>query len=108
MILRIWRGVAPAARAAEFRAYQHEVGPPNYRAIPGNRGVLMVGRELGDRYEVVMLTLWESWDAIRAFAGDPPDRARYYDRDFEFLIDPPEHVEHFELLEARGVAQLSP
>lgn len=99
MIIRLWRGRVAAERAAEYRQYQSEVGPPNYRKIPGNLGVYMMGRELGDEYEIAMLTLWESWQAIRAFAGEPVDKAKYYDRDFEFLIDPPENVEHFEVLE---------
>ena len=25
----------------------------------------------GETYEIAMVTLWDSWDAIRAFAGDP-------------------------------------
>lgn len=98
MIARLWRGIVPAERAAEYRDYQRQVGPPAYRATTGNRGVWVLGRELGDRYEIAMLTLWEDWEAIRRFAGDPVDRARYFDRDFDFLIDPPERVEHFELL----------
>ncbi len=100
MIVRIWRGRVPAAKAVEYREYQKEVGPPGYLKVPGNLGVYLLGRELGDEYEVAFLTLWESWEAIRAFAGEPIDRARYYERDFEFLIDPPETVEHFEVLEA--------
>ncbi len=107
MIARLWRGRVPAARADEYREYQREVGPPNYRAVPGNLGVFMLGRELGDEYEVSMLTLWDSWEAIRAFAGDPVDRARYYESDFEFLIDPPEKVEHFEVLEASNLDSLA-
>lgn len=108
MIIRLWRGRVAAERAAEYRAYQSEVGPPNYREVPGNLGVYMMGRELGEQYEIAMLTLWESWEAIRAFAGEPVDRARYYERDFDFLIDPPETVEHFEVLEAHHPAPGQP
>ncbi|MDA8017278.1 MAG: antibiotic biosynthesis monooxygenase [Thermoanaerobaculia bacterium] len=102
MILRMWRGRVPLERAGEYSDYQREVGPPGYRAVKGNEGVLMVGRELGDEYEITMVTLWSSWRAVRAFAGEPLDAARYYDRDFEFLIDPPDKVEHFEMLCGSG------
>jgi heme-degrading monooxygenase HmoA len=98
MIVRLWRGIAPSDQAKEFKAYERKVGPPGYEKIEGNRGVFMLGRDLGEHYEIVMLTLWDSEDAIRAFAGDPMDKAQYYDRDHEFLIDPPEKVEHFEVL----------
>lgn len=105
MILRLWHGVVHSKDATEYIAYQEEVGPPGYRKISGHLGTYMLGRDLGDRYEVSMLTFWESWDAIRAFAGDPMDRARYYDRDFDFLIDPPKTVLHYEVLAAANVDQ---
>lgn len=100
MIVRLWRGRVPAAKAAEYVEYQKEVGPPGYRKVPGNLGIYLLGRDLGEHYEVAFLTLWESWDAIREFAGEPIEKATYYERDFEFLVDPPEEVEHFEVLEA--------
>lgn len=102
MIARLWRGRVPAARGREYEEYQREVGPPGYRAIPGNRGIFMLGRHRGEEVEIAMLTLWESWDAVRAFAGEPVDRARYYERDRDFLIDPPERVEHFDVVAADG------
>ena len=61
-------------------------------------GVYMIGRDLGQQYEIAMVTLWDSWESIENFAGDPVDRAKYYDRDLDFLIDPPEKVEHFDVL----------
>ena len=100
MIVRLWRGRVPASKAEDYKAYQLQVGPPGYRKIPGNLGVYMLGRDLGEEYEIAMLSLWESWDAIRAFAGEPVDKAKYYDRDFDYLIDPAETVEHFEVLAA--------
>jgi len=98
MIVRLWKGRVPVGRADEYLQYQEEVGPPNYAKVPGVRGIYLLGRELGDEYEVALLTFWDSLDAIRGFAGDPVDRARYYERDFSFLIDPPETVDHYEVL----------
>jgi len=98
MIVRLWRGRVPRERAEEYTAYQEEVGPPGYAKVPGNLGIYLIGREKGDEYEIAMLTFWDSMDSVRAFAGEPVDKAKYYARDFEFLIDPPEKVEHFEVL----------
>lgn len=94
----------PRALARHYADYQKEVGPPGYRAVPGNRGILMLGRESGPHYEIAMLTMWDNWKAIQEFSGSPVDRARYYERDFDFLIDPPEKVEHFEVKATRGGA----
>ena len=98
MIVRLWKGRVPADRAEEYKAYQEEVGPPGYAKYPGNLGIYMIGRSLGDEYEISMLTFWDTMESIQAFAGEPVDKAKYYDRDMEFLIDPPETVEHFEVL----------
>lgn len=98
MILRMWRGVVKSEQREAYIEYQKQVGPPGYREVSGHVATYMVGREIGDNYELSFLTLWESWDAIYSFSGDPVDKAKYYDHDFEYLIDPPETVEHYEVL----------
>ena len=108
MIVRLWKGRVPAERADEYNAYQEEVGPPGYAKVPGNLGVYMIGRTIGDEYEIAMLTFWDSYDSIRAFAGDPIDKAKYYDRDFEFLIDPSETVDHYEVLSSANLSAALP
>jgi hypothetical protein len=47
---------------------------------------------------VMTLSLWESLDSIRAFAGDDLERAKYYDFDPEYLLSLPATVEHWEVL----------
>lgn len=98
MILRLWKGKVLREVAEEYTDYQYQVGPPGYRDVSGNLAIFMLAREYQSMYEIAMVTLWESWEAIEAFAGKPMDRAVYYDRDFDYLIDPPKRVEHFEVL----------
>ena len=38
-------------------------------------------------------------EAVRAFAGPEPERARYYPEDDAFLLDKPEFVQHYEVVE---------
>jgi hypothetical protein len=40
------------------------------------------------------MSWWQSMDSIRGFAGDEPERARYYPEDDRFLVERPELVEH--------------
>ena len=40
------------------------------------------------------MSWWDSMDSIRGFAGDEPERARYYPEDDRFLIERPLEVEH--------------
>jgi heme-degrading monooxygenase HmoA len=97
MIARIWRGVVSADRAEEYLAYVNATGVPEYRATPGNRGVLVLQREEAERAEFVLISFWDSFDAIRAFAGEAVERARYYPKDHEFLLEMEATVRHFEV-----------
>jgi quinol monooxygenase YgiN len=86
MIARTWTGEVSAADADAYEAYMNETGVAGYLATPGNRGVYMLRRELGETTEFVMFTVWDSEDAIRAFAGDDIGVARFYPQDDRFLV----------------------
>ena len=97
MILRRWRGAVRAADAESYLEYIAGTGVREYRETPGNLGAMMVSRPLGDLVEVVTYSLWESMDAVRAFAGEDPEQARFYPRDEEALVERGERVEHFDV-----------
>jgi heme-degrading monooxygenase HmoA len=99
MIARIWRGITPAEISDAYAKFLHTKGLEDYKATPGNRGIQVLHRIVGDRAEFVLITLWDSMDAIRAFAGDDPEKAVYYPEDDDFLIDRELNVAHYEILE---------
>jgi heme-degrading monooxygenase HmoA len=98
MIARIWRGTVPASKSDVYLAYLEATGIKDYRATPGNRGVQVLRRATGDWVEFVLITLWDSLDAIRAFAGPDYERAVYYDEDRAYLRELTEFVEHFDVV----------
>ena len=98
MIARIWSGATRATDGDAYLDYLHATGFPEYRATPENRGVLALRRIVGDRAEFVLLTLWESEEAIRRFAGDDIGRAVFYPEDERVLIDRGERVRHYEVV----------
>ena len=68
---------------------------PDYRAVPGNLDVSILRRDEGEVSHFLTVTLWESEDAIRAFAGDDVLKAKYYPEDSEFLLEFEPEVQHF-------------
>ena len=100
MVLRRWRGAVRAGDAERYLAHQAQTGVRDYRATPGNLGVLVLSRPLGELVEVVTLSVWTSMDAVRAFAGNEPEVARFYPGDETFLVEKDLHVEHHEVVEA--------
>ena len=98
MIARTWAGATRAADADAYLEYLHATGFPEYRSTPGNRGVLALRRVVGDRAEFLLLTLWDSEDAIRRFAGEDIGRAVFYPQDERFLVARDEHVNHYQVV----------
>ena len=98
MIARIWRGVTRDTDADAYLAYLHQTGFPEYAGTRGTRGVLGLRRVADGRAEFLLVSLWESAEAIRRFAGDDSDRAVFYPEDERFLIERGEMVEHYEVV----------
>jgi hypothetical protein len=51
----------------------------------------------GDVAHFLFITHWESFEAIRGFAGDDLARAKYYPEDREYLLEFEPTVQHYEL-----------
>jgi heme-degrading monooxygenase HmoA len=102
MIARIWRGATKAEDAETYLRYLEETGFREYRATPGNLGVQALRRVVDGRAELLLLTLWESEEAIRRFAGDEIGRAVFYPEDERFLVEKDDHVDHFEVVYEAG------
>ena len=97
MIARIWHGVTPSSKADEYLDYINKTGISDYRATKGNEGVFVLRRVEADRAHFLLLTLWESLDAIKRFAGPDFEKARYYPADDEYLLEREPTVEHYEV-----------
>src|SRR4029450_12338871 len=70
MIARIWKGAVRQQDGDAYARYMQETGVAGYAESPGNRGVWMLRRDVDGRTEFVMFTLWDSLEAVKAFAGD--------------------------------------
>ncbi|MDI1287628.1 MAG: antibiotic biosynthesis monooxygenase [Reyranella sp.] len=75
MIARLWRGRAEGANAAAYHRHFTETVTPELKALAGHQGAWLLRREVEGQTEFLAVTLWESLDAIRAFAGDAVETA---------------------------------
>ena len=99
MIARTWTGVVRRADADAYADYIRETGFAEYGRTAGNRGAWMLRRDDGDRTEFITLSLWDSVDAIKAFAGEDIDAAVLYPEDERYLIDGESSVAHYEVVD---------
>jgi len=98
MIARIWRGVTPESKAESYLEYLKATGLKDCRQTPGNQGVQIFRRIDEGQAEFVFVSLWESMDAIRRFAGDDIERAVYYPEDEGYLLELDPNVTHYEVV----------
>ena len=99
MIARIWRGITLAEKADAYVNYLNETGLRDYAKTPGNQGVTMLRRQQGEHCEIVLISLWDSMAAVRAFAGENPERSVYYPEDEQYLLEMEPLVRHYEVAE---------
>lgn len=96
-IMRIWRGWTRRSDAEAYEEYLLATGFAEYGATEGNDGVRMTRRDIDDTTEFCLVTFWSSWEAIRAFAGDDPEKAVFYPDDDRFLVERERTVSHYEI-----------
>lgn len=100
-ILRQWRAEIRRDARDAYAAYVRRTGLAAYVSTPGHLGAAIALRDIDrDRSEIMTLSLWSSMAAIEAFAGTPPDRARYYPEDDRFLLTRPDTVRHYDVFRA--------
>lgn len=99
MIVRYWRGLTSHESAEPYVRHLQDRIFPEIRAIEGFRHVRLLRREVDRGIEFLVLTLWESMDAIRSFAGEETERAVVPPEAQALLIEFDPFVKHFQLVE---------
>jgi heme-degrading monooxygenase HmoA len=98
VVARHWRGWTSAADADRYVEYLNETGVRELCGTAGNRSVQVWRRLNGGRAEFVVVSLWESREAIRAFAGEDIEVARFYPDDERYLVDREETCTHYDVV----------
>lgn len=97
MIARIWHGWTPAAKADAYVDYVKSTGVREQTSLAGNRGDFVLRRLEGDRMHFIVMSLWDSMDAVRSFSPDP-EKAVFYPEDRQYLFDLTPGIEHYEIV----------
>lgn len=98
MIVRMWHGRVPAEKAPTYLEFLNQRAIPDYRAVDGNISVHILERKDAEITHFVTLTFWTSMDAVRGFAGEDPEVAKYYPEDADFLLEFEPTAVHYEVV----------
>jgi heme-degrading monooxygenase HmoA len=75
MIIRVWTAHATPDGAEKCQARFVEKILPRLKPLAGYLGASLLRRPDGDEVELILLTRWESLEAVRPFAGPDIERA---------------------------------
>jgi heme-degrading monooxygenase HmoA len=75
MIGRLWRGSTTPENAAAYENVLRTLVLSELDHIPGSKGIYVLRRNADDKVEFITLTLFDSLDAIKAFAGEEYEQA---------------------------------
>jgi heme-degrading monooxygenase HmoA len=99
MITRIWHGKTRVADAERYLKFLVDSGVKDYLATPGNLDVKIWREIKDDEAHFWTVSTWKDMESIKAFAGEPVEKAKYYPEDDEFLLEFEETVKHYETFE---------
>jgi heme-degrading monooxygenase HmoA len=100
VIARLWHGATLAEKSGQYLAFLQARAVPDYRAVPGNLSVNILHRTVGAITHYLIVTHWESQEAIAGFAGADIAKAKYYREDVDFLLEFEPTVTHYAVAEA--------
>lgn len=104
MIARMWHGVTLVENSEAFLEYMKNTGVKECAAASGNQGVYVLRRSCNAHMEFIFLSLWESYESIRNFAGQLIEKPVYFSEDKQYLVELEPAVIHYDVL----VEPLSP
>ena len=81
MIARVWHGRTLATKADAYEKYLDSTGVARMLKTDGNHGVEVLRRTDGPRTDFVVISYWESIEAVKRFAGAEYQKAVILDRD---------------------------
>ena len=102
MIGRIWHGWTKPENADHYERLLREEIFPGIAAkkVPGYRGIQLFRRPLGDEeVEFVTIMCFDSWEAVKRFAGEDHERAYVPPKAREVLAGFDERSRHYEVRE---------
>ncbi len=106
MIFRMWRARATVEKSGEYVEHATKKVFPALSGIEGHRGAYLLRRAVDGAIELVVLTLWESMEAVRKFAGVKAEKAVVEPEARAALVAFDESVTHFEVVHrTKGTAK---
>jgi len=96
-IMRLWHGEVSLEKADDYERFMIERAAPDYSSVEGLLKLYFQRKNEKNKTHFLLITIWDSLEAIKNFAGDNPELAKYYPEDDNFLLEKEELVSMYEV-----------
>jgi len=87
MIVRMWHGRVDSSKSDEYAEFMKQRAAPGYSSVDGLQKLLFLRRDEKDVTHFLLVTDWDSMESVKDFAGEEPEKAKYYPEDDQFLLE---------------------
>jgi heme-degrading monooxygenase HmoA len=98
MIARFWTAKVAKADVHIYADHLKSQVLTTLRKVDGYIGTKLLERETSDGAEIVVITLWQSLDAIRKFAGPDLEKAVVSDDVVSLFLQYDQRVRHYKVV----------
>jgi heme-degrading monooxygenase HmoA len=99
MIARHWSGLAKQEHAAEYVAHLRTQTFPSLTKIPGFIAARILKRSVSEGVEFLIVTEWDSLQAIQRFAGSDAEQAVVPEAVQQMMVRYDRTVRHYEVID---------
>lgn len=104
MIARLWSARTTNAQSTKYLEHFWQSVVPSLRTFDGYLSSSVLVRSHGDSVEILVTTVWQSLQAIDAFAGADREAAVVASEAAALLTDYDRRVRHYELAQMDGLS----
>jgi heme-degrading monooxygenase HmoA len=98
MIARVWHGSTRPENADAYEAMLKPELLPGISKVPGFKGSYFLKRDVGGETEFITILLWESLEALKAFAGEDYEVSIIPEERRKYLSKHDEKAAHYEVI----------
>ena len=98
MISRQWRGLAKSSHADRYVEHLRAETFPRWKRFRGLSAASILRRSVPTGVEFLVVTTWESIDAIHSFAGTDVETAVVPPRVQEMMVEYDNRVRHYQIV----------
>ena len=99
MILRHWKGIARPERAGDYIRYLQDERFPRLSQIDGFIRASVATRTVDQGVEFLVISLWDSMDAVRQFTGEAAELAVVPPEVAAMMAAYDRQVSHYEVID---------